>query len=70
VNNILLIDKNKFEILDRRSELNFKPLSVLFGAFAGLMFGIFFAFALKVMKKYKEEKENRKTLEVKELTNA
>jgi hypothetical protein len=70
VNNILLIDKNKFEILDRRSELNFKPLSVLFGAFAGLMFGIFFSFALKVKKKYKEEKENRKNLEVKELTNA
>jgi hypothetical protein len=34
------------------------------------MFGIFFAFALKVKKKYEEEKENRKTSEVKELTNA
>jgi len=34
------------------------------------MFGIFFAFALQVKEKYKEQKENRKTLEIKELTNA
>lgn len=70
VNNILSVDKLGFEVIDSSSEYATKPLSILIGAFSGLMFGIFFAFALKVKKKYKEEKENRKTLEVKELTNA
>jgi hypothetical protein len=64
------VDKLGFEAIDRTSEYTTKPISILVGAFSGLMFGIFFAFALKVKKKYKEEKENRKTLEVKELTNA
>lgn len=70
INNILTIERLNFEVLDKRTERVTKPLSILIGAFSGLMFGIFFAFALKVKKKYKEEKENRKTLEVKELTNA
>jgi len=70
VNNILSADKLGFEAIDSSSEYATKPISILIGAFSGLMLGIFFAFALKVMKKYKEERENRKTLEVKELTNA
>ena len=70
VNKILSVDKLGFEVIDSSSEYATKPISILIGAFSGLMFGIFFAFALKVKKKYKEEKENRKTLEVKELTNA
>jgi hypothetical protein len=70
VNNILSADKLGFETIDSSSDYATKPISILIGAFSGLMFGIFIAFALKVKKKYKEEKENRKTLEVKELTNA
>jgi hypothetical protein len=68
LNDILTVDKLGFEAIDRTSEYATKPISILVGAFSGLMFGIFFAFALKVKKKYKEE--NRKTSEVKELSNA
>ena len=61
VNDILSVYKLGFEAIDNSSEYATKPISILIGAFSGLMFGIFFAFALKVKKKYKEEKENRKT---------
>jgi len=56
VNNILSADKLGFETIDSSSDYATKPISILIGAFSGLMFGIFFAFALKIVKKYKEEK--------------
>lgn len=70
INNLSTIDKLGFEVIDNKNEYATKAVVIPIGAFSGLMFGIFFAFALKVKKKYKEEKENRKDLEVKELTNA
>jgi len=56
--------------LFRTSEFVTKPISILAGEFSETLYGLFFTFIFNVKKKYKEEKENRKTLEIKELLNA